>query len=63
MVLLYQDPHGKFVTESTPSNSVKKPGVKLNNIPPQTSRSGNDGHRVTITQFLQEAKTDVNKKT
>ena len=62
MVLLYQDPHGNFITETTLTHSMKEPGVKLNNFPSQISPSGSVGHKVTITQFLQEANIDMSEK-
>ena len=42
MMLLYQDPHGKFVTENTITHSVRDTGVKLNNFPSQVPQSGSD---------------------
>ena len=60
MVLLYQDPHGNSITETTITHSMKEPGIKLNNFPSQVSRSGSDGRKLSLTQFLQEA--DISKK-
>ena len=62
MVLLYQDPQGNFVTETTITHSVKEPGVKLNTFPSQVSRSGSDGDKVTTAQFLREANLDMGEK-
>ena len=58
MVLLYKDPHGKFITENTITLSVKETGVKFNNIPSQIQQSVSDGHTVT-----QEANIDKSQST
>lgn len=62
MVLLYQDPHGNYISETTITQSTKETGVKLNNSTSQMSRSGSAGRKVTITQFLQEANINMSEK-
>ena len=58
MVLLYRDPHGKFLTESTITHSVKDTGIKLSDFTSQTPGSRKGGHAIT-----QEANIDMSPST
>ena len=60
MVLLYQDPHGKFLTEHTITQSVKDagPGVNLTDFPSPVPQSGNDADAIT-----KEANIDMSQST
>lgn len=53
MVLLYKDPNGDTITENTITQSVKDPASKLNSIPSQIPRSGNDGVNITRSVHIE----------
>ena len=59
MVLLYQDPHGNFVTEKTITPSAKDTGIKLNDFQSQIAESRRGGHTIAQEENIDRSHINV----